>query len=154
MRNLIKIWFQINSLKYLSKKKRFGTNISEFRSSRLRSSYRWSFPIEIINRDNGSRHPDGRRRVPYFRQWSSSAPHFHQYARKAQRWVPPVVTKQHRNFDNRITYRRWSRVNTVRFPKPAPKAQGSRGSKGMLPLESFWILTPLSRLSWVSEAYR
>ena len=44
--------------------------------------------------------------------------------------------------------------STDRFPKPAPKAQGSRGCEGMLPLESFWILTPLSRLSWVSEAYR
>ena len=152
MRNLIKIWFQINSLKYLTKKKVWNKHIRV--QIRLRSSYRWSFLIEIINRGNGSRHPDGRRRVPYFRQLSSSAPHFHQYARKAQRWVPPVVTKQHRNCDNRIAYRRWSRVNTDRFPKPAPKAHGSRGSEGMLPLESFWSLTPLSRFSWVSEAYR
>ena len=154
MRNLIKIWFQINSLKYLTKKKKVWNKHIRVQI-RLRSSYRWSFPIETINRDNASRHRDGRRRVPYVRQWSSSAPHFHQYARKAQRWVPPVVTKQHRNFDNRIAYRRWSRVNTDRFAKPAPKAQGSRGSGGgMLPLEIFWILTPLSRLSRVSEAYR
>ena len=45
--------------------------------------------------------------------------------------------------------RRRSRVNTDRFPKWAPKAQASKGgSGGGSPQEIFWILTPLSPLSW------
>ena len=48
--------------------------------------------------------------------------------------------------------RRGSRINTDRFPKQAPKLPG--GSGGMLPWEIFWILTPLSSLSWVSESFR
>ena len=45
--------------------------------------------------------------------------------------------------------RRRSRINTDRFPKWAPKAQASKGgSGGGSPQEIFWILTPLSPLSW------
>ena len=44
-------------------------------------------------------------------------------------------------------HRRGSRINTDLSPKRAPKAQASRGSKNILSLEIFWILTPWS-LVW------
>ena len=50
--------------------------------------------------------------------------------------------------------RRGSRMNTDQLPKGAPKVQTSRGSGGMLPQDIFWILTPQSPLSWVSESFR
>ena len=43
--------------------------------------------------------------------------------------------------------RRGSRINTDRFP-----ILGRSG--GMLPRVMFWILTPQSPLSWVSEPFR
>ena len=48
--------------------------------------------------------------------------------------------------------RRGSRINTDWFPIQAPKLLGGYG--GMLPQEIFWILTPSSPLSWVSESFR
>ena len=43
--------------------------------------------------------------------------------------------------------RHGSRINTSRFPT-------SREVGGMVPQEMFWILTPQSLLSWVSESFR
>ena len=48
--------------------------------------------------------------------------------------------------------KRGFRINTYRFPKQAPKLLGGYGV--MLPQEIFWILTPSSPLSWVSESFR
>ena len=48
--------------------------------------------------------------------------------------------------------RRGSRINTDWFPIQVPKLLGRYG--GMLPQEIFWILTPSSPLSWVSESFR
>ena len=40
------------------------------------------------------------------------------------------------------------------FPKRAPKAQASSGVQSGLPQEIFWIFSPLSPLSRVSESFR
>ena len=127
MRNLIKILFRFRG--YIPETSYWKTNTSEFRSG-------WGRLMGDAFRPR-SRYRDRRRNVPYFRQCSSSAPPFYQYAWQVQRWVSPVITKQHLNFDNRTTYRRWSRINTDRFAKLAPKAQISRGPGGMLPPSKF-----------------
>ena len=51
-----------------------------------------------------------------------------------------------------LWYRCRSRITTDRFPKQALNLLG--GSGGMLHQQIFWILTPSSPLSWVSESFR
>ena len=123
MRDLIKILFRFRG--YIPETSYWKTNISEFRSG-------WGRRVMHSDLDL-----DTEIDVETFRQCSSSAPPFYQYAWQVQRWVSPVITKQHLNFDNRTTYRRWSRINTDRFAKLAPKAQISRGPGGMLPPSKF-----------------
>ena len=112
MRNLIKILFRFRG--YIPETSYWKTNISEFTSG-------WGHLMGDAFRPR-SRYRDRRRNVPYFRQCSSSAPPLYQYAWQVQRWVSPVITKQHLNFDNPTAYRRWSSINTDRFAKLAPKA--------------------------------
>ena len=52
-------------------------------------------------------------------------------------------------------HRRGSRINCDRFLKQRAQRRKLLVRSGeMLPREIFWILTPFSSLSWVSESYR
>ena len=58
-----------------------------------------------------------------------------------------ILSQQNKGYSGTFKFRCGSRINTDRFP-----ILGRSG--GMLPRVMFWILTPQSPLSWVSEPFR
>ena len=124
MRDLIKILFRFRG--YIPETSYWKTNISEFRSGWGRRVMHSDLDLDTeIDVETCQISDNVHPQRPLFTSMRDKLSGEH------------PQSKQHLNFDNRTAYRRWSRINTDRFAKLAPKAQISRGPGGMLPPSKF-----------------